>query len=391
MSYRLISSDSHADAPMEVYLENVPKQFHPGIPTMKKDPTDGRDYLVVHGQKVMTFGWHKEGRAPGPWQEVRGGSMCEGEGDWEPEKRLIHLDRDNVAAEVLQGGATWALFDPNPELQMAVCQVWNDWAISVYKPFQSRLQPSATLPISDIPAAVKELQRLAAMGYTNVQMPINPVEKPYRHRDYDPLWAALQETGLTVNLHIRSGTRKSTPFSAGRVYNYCVDCTDGIITATDLCSTGVLERFPKLKFVTLEVGGGWAAWLMHTMDGIYDAHPETCITLKKYPSEYFKQSIFCSIMMDTVAMNELSTTGDNMLFSNDYPHPEGTWPESQRRVAKMVHGLAADSIANFTHKNAEKLYGFPSVTPSTEELLAAAGGKPALSGRPGAVPAGMVP
>ena len=367
MTYKILSSDSHADAPMEVYRENVPDKFQDAIPHFEKDD-NGVTFLMVNGAKVMTMGGHKDGREGGPWQEVR-----EDEGDWEPELRLKHLDVDNVAGEVIQGGATWALFDPNPEVQMAVCRVWNDWAMDVYKPYQSRLQPSATLPVSDIPAACEELKRLADMGYTNVQMPINPVEKPYRKRDYDPLWALLQETGLTVNLHIRSGTRKSTPFSAGRVYNYCVDCTDGIITAADLCSTGVLERFPELKFVFLEVGGGWASWLMHTMDGIYDAHPETSIAMEKYPSAYFKQSIHCSIMMDSVAMKTIDHVGaDNILLSTDYPHPEGTWPETQRRTKKQVEGLSDEDVAKVTHLNAERLYGFPSEIPSTEALLASA-------------------
>jgi predicted TIM-barrel fold metal-dependent hydrolase len=368
MTYRLISSDSHADAPPEIYLENVPAKFHDCIPHFAKGD-DGKNYLVVRGQRVLTMEDHNEGRAGGPWQEVREFDMNDPD-VWKPERRLEHLDRDDVAAEVIQGGATWVLFDRDPEAQMAVCRVWNDWAMDVYKPYQSRIQPSATLPIADIPGACKEAQRLAAMGYTNVQMPINPVEMPYRKRVYDPLWAVLQETGLTVNLHIRSGTRKSTPFSAGRVYNYCVDCTDGIITAADLCSTGVLERFPGLRFVFLEVGGGWAAWLMHTMDGIYFAHPETSITLKKLPSEYFKQSMHCSIMMDSVAMQTLDTLpADNLIFSTDYPHPEGTWPESQRRVAMQVKGWKQEDIEKFTHKNAERLYGFPETMPSTAELL----------------------
>lgn len=371
MGYRIISSDSHADAPRDVYLQNVPAKFHEGIPHVAK-ADDGKDYLWVRGQKVLTMENLKDGREGGAWQKVREFDMQDPDG-WKPERRLEHMDRDQTVAEVIQGGATWALFDPDPELQLAVCKVWNDWAMDVYKPYHSRIRPSATLPIKDIDAACKEAQRLAAMGYTNVQMPIYPIERSYRRREYDPLWAVLQETGLTVNLHIRSGTRKSTPFSAGRVHNYCVDCTDGIITASELCSTGVLERFPKLKFVFLEVGGGWGSWLMHTMDGIYHAHPETSITLKKKPSEYFKQSIFCSIMMDSVAMKMIDTLpADNLVFSTDYPHPEGTWPESQRRVGLQVQGWNEDDIAKFTHRNAERLYGFPAVTPSTQELLNAA-------------------
>ena len=54
MVYRIISSDSHADAPREVYLENVPAKFHEGIPHVAPGD-DGKNYLWVRGQKVLTM------------------------------------------------------------------------------------------------------------------------------------------------------------------------------------------------------------------------------------------------------------------------------------------------------------------------------------------------
>src|SRR5690606_3779062 len=175
MTYKLISSDSHADALPDVYLANVPAKIHDCIPHEVMGD-DGKKYLVVRGQRVLTLEDHKEGRKGGPWQEVREFDMYDPD-CWKPARRLEHLDRDNCAAEVIQGGATWVLFDRDPEAQMAVCRVWNDWAMDTYKKYQSRIRPSATLPIADIPGAVKEAQRLAKMGYTNVQMPINPDRK----------------------------------------------------------------------------------------------------------------------------------------------------------------------------------------------------------------------
>ena len=372
--YRLISADSHADAPEKVYFDNVPKQFHGSIPHVEK-ADNGKEYLILNGIRILTM---NEGIATGrpatAWNTVR-----EGAGDWEPEKRLRDGDRDNVVCQVVQGGASWTLFDPDADAQFAIAKVWNDWAMDTYKPYQSRIQPSAVLPIKDIARSVAEAKRIAAMGYSNVQMPIYPAEKPYRHRDYDPLWAVLQETGLTVNLHIKSGTvARRIPLSAGRVNTFVAECTDAIITAADLCSTGVLERFPGLKFVFLECGGGWVSWLMHTMDGIYAAHPDTCVALKKYPSEYFKQSLYCAIMMDSAAMRNIQHTGAGIfVFSNDYPHAEGTWPESQQRVAKQLEGmgLSQDEIELFTYKNAERIYKFPSQSPTTDKILADAAPK----------------
>jgi predicted TIM-barrel fold metal-dependent hydrolase len=353
MTYKLISVDTHADEPEGLYRDNVASQYRDRVPQILRKP-DGRAYIMVDGVPQIRMDNLLDAE-PSEWQKVR-----IGEGSWEPEKRLAALDRDGVAAEITEASdGFFSLMAPDAGLQMSMAKVWNDWAMSTYKPYFDRLRPCALLPVLDIPAAVEEAKRIGELGYTCVFMPAY-VEEAYRSRAYDPLWAVLQEANLTINLHMRTGVRPNPPFEAGRVFNYVDSCLDCIPVATDLCSSGVLERFPGIHVVFQEAGAGWVSWLMHTMDGVYDAYPEQRpADLKMKPSVYLKRQVHAAVMMDTSAMITAVDLGpDVLLFANDYPHSEGTWPESQRRVAKQVEGLPDEYVEQFTHGNAERLYGF---------------------------------
>lgn len=358
MTFKLITCDTHANEPDDLYSSRLPARFKDRGPRVVQQP-DGRPVVYLGDKPNIQQTDHPLGRPGDAWYLVR-----RGEGSWDPEKRLAAQDRDGIAAELVQAGnGSWTLMVPDSELQLAMARVWNDWAMEVYKPHIRRIQPTAILPVLDIPAAIDEAKRVARLGYTSVQMP-DWVEFAYWRPEYDPLWATLQDNQLAVNMHIRTGTRKNTPFRAGRVHNFVEYCLDGVNTASTLCSTGVFERFPGVHVIFLEIGLGWAPWLMRTMDGIYDAHGPTSITLRRHPSEYFKSNCHAGVMFDSSAMSVFREIGiDCFLFANDYPHPEGTWPESQKRVQWQVDQaeMSEDEVEAFTHKNAEKLYRFQPV------------------------------
>ena len=46
------------------------------------------------------------------------------------------------------------------------------------------------------------------------------------------------------------------------------------------------------------------------------------------------------------------------MWGNDYPHPEGTWPESQARNAEQFDGVPDDEIRAIVSGNAARVFGF---------------------------------
>ena len=117
---------------------------------------------------------------------------------------------------------------------------------------------------------------------------------------------------------------------------------------------------PKMDFVIVESGAGWLAWELHAMDEAYQKHHMYARPkLDMLPSEYFKRQGYVTFGDDPVAMTTLDYYGpERLLWGNDYPHHEGTWPHSREVVEKQFAGIGEDAKRKIVRENAAALYGF---------------------------------
>ena len=112
--------------------------------------------------------------------------------------------------------------------------------------------------------------------------------------------------------------------------------------ATALLSCGgVLERYPALHVVLVEVNAGWMAWTMSTLDEYYQAHEHwSKPKLAELPSHYIRRQIHATFQQDAVAIHNIPLTGaDCLLWGNDYPHPESTYPNSNKVLDDVLAGV----------------------------------------------------
>src|SRR5947209_19822253 len=115
------------------------------------------------------------------------------------------MDLDGVDAQVLHPNLSlFGLYSDDHELSMGHARVYTDYVIERFTPYFSRLAPTAPIPITDIDDAVAEIERVAAAGFRAALLPATP-PKPYYSRDFDPVWAALQATGLQPFFHTQTG------------------------------------------------------------------------------------------------------------------------------------------------------------------------------------------
>ncbi len=78
---------------------------------------------------------------------------------------------------------------------------------------------------------------------------------------------------------------------------------------------------------------------------------------------------FCTID-DPSTLSTLETVGvDHVMFETDYPHGDGTWPDSQQVFADVFGGLPADWIAKIGHENAAALFRQPLPAPGTPHAV----------------------
>ena len=77
------------------------------------------------------------------------------------------------------------------------------------------------------------------------------------------------------------------------------------------------------------------------------------------PSEYFLRQGFVTITDDPVAINNLHITGcDCILWGNDYPHDEGTYPNSRVQIDEIKAAVSAEDAHKIMAGNAARLFGF---------------------------------
>ncbi|HEX4211139.1 MAG TPA: amidohydrolase family protein, partial [Candidatus Binataceae bacterium] len=136
----------------------------------------------------------------------------------------------------------------------------------------------------------------------------------------------------------------------------------------NLCASGVLERYPRIKFAAVECGIGWVPWALNAMDEAYRKHHLWAFPkLKHLPSDYFRSNGAATFQEDPAGLDLAVKYNlvNNFMWANDYPHAEGTWPHSAEAIEREMGSLKDDQRAKILGLNAAKMFNF-----DIEKLLA---------------------
>lgn len=348
----IVSADCHVNEPPDLWEQRIDAQYRPRLP--HQEERNGEKWVVVEGHRPVRVAQLKlEGE---DLERSKAGSR-------DPDERLRDLTRDGVDAEVIYPNRGLLMYtSPDPGFQAAMCRVWNDWSYETFKDHWRRMAPVCAIAPLDVPSAIAELERCAKLGFRSVFMPAQVAGKPYNVSEYDPLWAAIQDSGMPISFHVGTGRDPRTASgNGGAIINYAIHALGAAQEpVAQLCSSGVLERFPTLRFVTVEAGIGWVAWLLHVLDEAARKHhfwvrPK----LPLLPSEYWRRQGYATFQDDPIGLHLLQYTGiDNLMWGNDYPHHEGTWPHSQEVIAETMKDLTDEQRAKVVGLTAATLYGF---------------------------------
>jgi predicted TIM-barrel fold metal-dependent hydrolase len=358
--YLMISCDCHANEPANLWHQRLDEKYRSRLPRFEVDEK-GVKWMVSDGLRRSRL------------QE----SIFEGEdlvrnrtGANVAERRSDDL-RDGVDAEIIfpnKGLFMWAT--PDAQFAQAQCRVWNDWAWETYGACNDHMSPMAALATADIEGTLVEIERVAKLGFRGVTMPCKPVwnsqdarDPNYNMRIYDRMWALIQETGLPVTFHIGTGRDpRAASKEGGAVMNYVAHAlVQAIEPVTALCASGVLEHFPGIKFAAIESGIGWVPWALDAMDeGYIKHHMWAQPKLKMLPSEYFRAHGAVAFQEDRAGLSLAVQFNlvDNFLWSNDYPHHEGSWPHSAEAIERQMGHLTDQQRAKILGLNAASFFKF---------------------------------
>jgi predicted TIM-barrel fold metal-dependent hydrolase len=130
---------------------------------------------------------------------------------------------------------------------------------------------------------------------------------------------------------------------------------------------GVFERHPELRIVCVEADAGWVPHWMYRADHAFDRHRNWLgadAGLTRRPSEYFRENVYVTFQDDLVAFRVTDLLNhERLMWANDHPHSDSTWPDSQAVIAEHTSHLAASVRDDILWRNCARLYGLDAQPP----------------------------
>ena len=377
---KIIDVDTHISEPWDLWTSRAPAHLKDRVPrfvetgdsphwVIDRDtflaPLNGYSAVMRDGSKVLGYDFNKRSVA-----EVHEGASS-------LKARLKYMDETGIYAQItypnLLGFGGHKAQQIDPELRIACIKIFNDAMGEWQADSQGRIYPMALLPWWDVDASVAEAKRCAGMGLRG----ININSDPHLYKDlpplfdphWDPLWRTAVDHGLPVNFHIGASDASFSWFHSG---SWPMDDTNkklalgGVMliaanfrVMANLLATGMLERFPTLKMVSVESGIGWIPYLLESLK--YSLHQSGVPDMATPVDAIFKRQMYaCSFFERENFVDTVRKVGvDNVMWETDFPHPACLYPDGLEYMAPVLPDLTPEERFKLFSGNASKVYNIP--------------------------------
>lgn len=371
----IISADSHITEPGWTYVDNIDPAFRDRAPFMTDEEGEGACFHVPGMSYKIHLGLHSAAGRQSDQLSMKGVPF-EGlhRAGWDAHARVEAQERDGVDGEVIYPSVGMLLCNhPDLDLKKAMFDAYNRWIAEYCAVAPSRLYGCGQTAARTPAEAIGDLETIAAAGLRGVMLPGTPGPAYEDGPDYDdPAWddfyTASIDLGLVLSFHILTGPSYRP---RGPKLNTFMSIIRG---NQDLIGTfvfgGVFDRVPDLKIVCVEADAGWVPHFSYRMDHAYNRHRNwlTSPTLERRPSEYVEDHVKVTFQDDWSAFR-MAEAGllkpEQLMWANDYPHSDSTWPYSQGMLAEQTSALSDDARAKILGGNAVDLYNLGDLVQTT--------------------------
>jgi aminocarboxymuconate-semialdehyde decarboxylase len=229
-------------------------------------------------------------------------------------RRLNWMDEHRIDVAVLTNPVPFTSVE-----KLSTLREYNDKIASVEREHPDRFIASPSIPIFDRKAAIEELERVVASNASRAVF-----IQPYNWRmDYDylsPVFDKLSDLGLPIFMH---PVFDDVPIQ--KTYgDYAIAAALGFgfnttVTISRLILSGLLDSYPRLKFVVPHLGGA-LPFLLGRLEAIYDSQEYRA---RRPVSDYFDSFYFDIVCYRKDALEfALSVFGaDRLVFGTDFGCP----------------------------------------------------------------------
>jgi predicted TIM-barrel fold metal-dependent hydrolase len=367
----LVSVDDHIIEPPNMFDAHIPDAYRDRAPRVLTDD-DGTEYWQFGDERAPYMGLNavagcppdEYGMNPTRYDQMRAG--C-----WNVDERVRDMNANGVL-----GSLNFPTFPhfcgqlfaraPDKDLAIAVVRAYNDWHIDEWcGAHPGRFIPNGITPFWDPQLMADEVRRIAAKGCHAVTFSENPEKlgHPSLHSDHwDPFWAACQDVGTVVCLHIGSSSALLlTATDAPVDVMISITPMNSFLALNDLMWTSIFKKFPDTKVAMSEGGIGWIPYALERMDYVFEHHHAW--TGADFgglrPSDVYRRNIVTCFIDDASGLEQRHRIGiDAITWECDYPHSDSTWPHSPELVSKTLNGIPDDEVDKITHLNAMRVFQF---------------------------------
>jgi predicted TIM-barrel fold metal-dependent hydrolase len=368
--YTIISVDDHLVEPPDMFEGRLPAHLQDRAPKVVTNER-GHEVWEFEGQTFTQVGMNAvAGRTksmknlePTKFSDMRAG--C-----WDIHERIRDMDLNGVWASVnfpsMITGFCGRVFAQaqDPELGWATTRAWNDWLHDEWwSPYPERIVPLGITYLSDPEKGAAEIRRNAERGFTAVTLPERPhrIGLPSLFTGYwDPIIQACADTDTVIALHVGSSGGYESPEGAPSLQlGATLFGQLSLAACAEWLWSGYAVKHPNLKIAMSEGGIGWVAMLLDRLDNIVDRSGYG-LGWDDRPAEVLKRNFwFCTLDDPSTIVTRHRIGVENILFETDYPHGDGTWPDTQDLVEEVYGHLPDDELRMILCENAAALFRHP--------------------------------
>jgi aminocarboxymuconate-semialdehyde decarboxylase len=257
------------------------------------------------------------------------------------------LEKEGIETQVLTF-TTPGTHVEDPATAVGFAQLVNDAFAQIVRERSPRFAALATLPLNDPAASVVELDRaMTRHGFPGAMLFSNVNGVALADERYWPLYQRANQLGAVLYIHPESpvGVEAMTEFWLMPLVGFLMDTT---LAAARLVFSGVVERYPEIRWVLGHLGGA-IPYLAERLDRGYRAFAECRQNISRPPSAYLRKFYFDTVNFDPHALQlAIDFAGTNhILAGSDYPHQIG----NLRSMIKAIGEL------DISERDRSRIYG----------------------------------
>lgn len=369
---KVIDVDCHLSEPADLWKKGVPASMRDRAPYLAVH--DGMEYWMI-GDTPVSVGGASVIKANGDKLLGRFGMALRSEvhpATYDVASRVAMMDELGVWGEIcypnsFQSASATLLKWYDKDFAENMIRIYNDYCAESQKSTGGRVIPMALLPVWDSKAMEKEARRCVDLGLKGFNLPDRPeqFEIPSMIKDHwAPLFELCNATGMPINFHIATGgvdgyalVWDGFEFERKLAVGSMLFYVGNAATIANFIISGLFDKYPKLKMVSVESGVGWIPFVLDALEYQVDEMMPTK-KLQKRPSEYYRDNMFASFWFENRGLKrvleELGT--DNVMFETDFPHPTSIYPDPQTQIETSIGQFDFATRRKLLQDNAVRCY-----------------------------------